>query len=124
MAGLGIRLYTDEMVDIDLAAELRRRGYDAESCKEAGRSNQGIPDAEQLAYAAQNGRAVLTFDIADYLSLDADWKAHGQQHAGIIISPWVRDPGELLRRVMWHLDQYAPEQQHDTLLWLSASPQP
>jgi hypothetical protein len=53
MAGLGIRLYTDEMIDARLARELRRRGYDAESCQEAGRHNRGISDPDQLAYAAQ-----------------------------------------------------------------------
>jgi hypothetical protein len=122
MAGLGIRLYTDEMINPALAKELQQRGYDAESCQEAGRSNQGIEDTEQLSYAADQGRAILTFDAADYLSLDVEWKAAGQQHAGIILSPRVRDPGELLRRVLWHLDQYTPAQQWDTLLWLGPGP--
>jgi hypothetical protein len=116
MAGLGIRLYTDEMVDTRLAGELRKRGYDAESCREAGRHDQGIPDAEQLEYAARQGRAILTFDSGDYPRLDAEWKARGQQHAGIILSPWIGDVGELLRCVSWHLDHYTPGQQHDTLL--------
>ena len=60
MAGLGIRLYTDEMIDVRLARALRSRGYDVESCQDAGRSNQGIPDEEQLAYAAGLGRAIYT----------------------------------------------------------------
>jgi hypothetical protein len=124
MSGLEIHLYTDEMVDADLAVELRRLAHDAESCLEAGRSNQGIPDAEQLAYAARQGRAILTFDSGDFQRLDAEWKAAGRRHAGIIVSPYIRDVGELLRRVVWHLDHYTPAEQDDTLLWLAPVPQP
>ncbi len=51
MAGVGVRLFTDEMVDPRLALALRERGYDAESCLEAGRANQKIPDEAQLLYA-------------------------------------------------------------------------
>jgi hypothetical protein len=119
MAGLGIRLYTDEMVDIRLARALRSRGYDVESCQEAGRSNQQIPDEDQLSYAAGQGRAIFTFNFVDYLDLDARWKAAGRRHAGIIISGEIRQFSELLRRVTWHLDHFSPDDQDDVVLWLS-----
>ncbi|HLH22140.1 MAG TPA: DUF5615 family PIN-like protein [Chloroflexota bacterium] len=122
MAGLGIRLYTDEMIHPRFVTELRRRGYDVESCPEAGLSNRGIPDSDQLAYAASQGRAILTFNYVDCLELDADWKAAGREHAGIIVSPSVREVGELLRRVIWHLDHHQVEQQRNLLLWLRAVP--
>jgi hypothetical protein len=124
MAGLGIRLYTDEMIHAGLAAALRRLGYDAESCEEAGRSNQGIPDPAQLAYATHDGRAILTFNIGDFVRLDAQAKAAGDSHAGIIVSPAIESFSELLRRVRHHLDTYPPEVQHDTVLWLSSAPGP
>jgi predicted nuclease of predicted toxin-antitoxin system len=60
VAGLGIRLYTDEMIRARLAAALRRLGYDAMSCQDVGRGNRAIADEDQLAYAAQDGRAILT----------------------------------------------------------------
>ncbi len=118
MAGLGIALYTDEDVHAALAVELRRRGYDAESCHEAGRGNRAIPDEEQLAYATEQGRVIITFNAADYILLDQEWKAAGRQHIGIVVSPKINDLGELLRRVTHHLDTTSPDIQRDILLWL------
>lgn len=122
MAGLGIRLFTDEMIHDRLAEELRRRGYDAEGCHEAGRSNRRIPDEEQPTYAAEQGRAILTFNASDYLRLDVAWKAARRSHAGIILSGEIADFGELLRRVQWHLDNYTPGMQHNLVLWLNPVP--
>ncbi len=124
MAGLGTRVYTDEMIHKGLANTLRSLGYDAESCEEAGRANQGIRDEDQLAYAAQAGRAMLTFNMGDFVRLDRVWKTVGWSHAGIIVSPALEDFGELLRRVTYHLDTYPPSVQHDTVLWLSNAPSP
>jgi hypothetical protein len=122
MAGLGIRLYTDEMIPTALAVQLRSRGYDVESCEEAGRSRQIIPDDDQLKYATRNGRAILTYNIADFPRLDALWKAAGRSHAGIICSPEVGDFGTLLRRVQAHLDNVSPQMQDDLLMWLDPIP--
>ena len=118
MAGLGIALFTDEMVNPRLAGTLVRLGYDAESCQWAGRANQGIPDDQQLLYASQHGRAILTFNIGDLERLDREWKARGWVHAGIIISPQITSFAELLRRVQLHLDTVTPEAQHDVLFEL------
>ena len=118
MAGLGIKVFADEDVDAGLARLLREHGYDAESCLEAGRSNRRIPDPEQLTYATEQGRAILVFNVRDYVLLDVTWKASGQEHAGIIASPKIADVGELLRRVMRYLDTTEPETQWNTLLWL------
>jgi len=122
VAGLGVRLFTDEHIFGDLARLLRSRGFDAESCQEAGRANQGIPDEDHLVYASQHDMAVLTFNRSDFLRLDIGWKQAGRQHAGIIVSVRVDDFGELLRRVERHLDTYPPDVQHNTLLWLDPSP--
>ena len=120
MAGLGVRLYTDEMIHKDLAPTLRQRGYDVESTLEAGRSNQKIPDEDQLLYAAQRGRAILTWNMDEFVALDKQWKAAGRPHAGIIISPQRQGFGQLLQLTQEHLDYCDPAIQHDTLLWLGS----
>jgi Domain of unknown function (DUF5615) len=122
MAGLGIRLYTDEMISPTLAVQLRQRGYDVQSCADAGRSGQRIPDEAQLSYATQNSRAILTFNMRDYLRLDLDWKASGREHAGILVAPEIDDLGLLVRIVQRHLDTYSPSEQHNFLLWVDTSP--
>ena len=119
MVGLGVRLYIDEHVPKRLAKALRDRGYDAESCREVGRDNRRLSDEVQLEYAAQQARAILTFDIGDYQRLEGEWKATGRHHAGIIVCRQITDVGELLRRAQLHLDTFGPDVQHDTLLWLA-----
>jgi hypothetical protein len=118
MVGLGIRLFTDEMVNPRLAGALTRLGYDVESCQWAGRANQRIPDEQQLTYATRQGRAILTFNVGDFERLDRRWKARGLAHAGIIISPQIIKLAELTRRVQLHLDTISPSDQHDFLLEL------
>jgi hypothetical protein len=119
MAGRGIRLFTDEMMNPRLAGTLVRHGYDAESCQWAGRSNLSIPDDQQLIYARQQGRAILTFNVGDFERLDRAWRARGWTHAGIIVSPQITIFAELLRRVQLHLDTVSVEVQHNTLLELA-----
>ena len=53
-----IRLYLDEDVDVALASALRQRGIDVLTTQEAG--HLGLPDADQLRFAAQAGRAFFT----------------------------------------------------------------
>src|SRR5262245_29258205 len=118
MAGHGVRLFTDEHLSPLLAEVLREHGYDAESCHEAGRANLSIPDDDQLHYATQAGRVILTFDISDFVQLDSEWKSLGKEHAGIIVSSEIVNFSLLLARVRRHLDLIAPEVQHNTLLWL------
>jgi hypothetical protein len=115
MAGLGVRLCTDEMVNPRLAANLVRPGYDVVSCQWAGRSNLGISDDQQLLYATQHGRAILTFNIGDFERLDRAWRARGRVHGGIIVSPQITRFAELLRRVRVHLDTVSPDHQRGTL---------
>lgn len=122
MTGGGIPLFTDEHIDARLAPALARRGLDVISCQQAQRANQRISDEDQLAYATSQGRAILTFNMVDFIALDAEWKQDGRRHAGIIVSAEIRSLTELVRRVEHHLSTIPPEQQINTLLWLSALP--
>ena len=118
MAGLGIRLFTDEMINTRLAS-LNGQGYDIETTQGAGRSNQKVPDDAQLAYATQQGRAIFTFNAREFADWDRRWKAQGRRHAGIVVSEQITDLDELIRRVKQHLDTVWPSEQDDKLLALA-----
>lgn len=115
MAGLGIRRFTDEMINPRLAWRLSRQGYDVLSCQRAGRANQHILDEPRLEYATQQGRAILTYNAGHFIRLDREWKASGRRHAGIIVSPQIIDVAELSRRVKLHLDTVDPGDQADAV---------
>ncbi|MDP8921310.1 MAG: DUF5615 family PIN-like protein [Chloroflexota bacterium] len=78
------RLYVDEDILPDLARVLRGRGEDAVSAHDVGRL--GVADSAQLAYAAQEGRAIVTSNVADFIRLAREWSADVRSHAGIIVS--------------------------------------
>src|SRR3712207_6518043 len=78
------RLYLDEDVIPELARLLRAAGYEVVSVHELGTLRD--PDPVQLARAAADGRAILTYNYQDYYRLHEEWIAAGREHAGIIIS--------------------------------------
>ena len=91
----------DEDISHRVATGLRQRGIDAVSVHEIGRANLEIPDEDQLAFATQQGRVLVTFNRRDYETLSGRWSADGQTHAGIL---WCseqtvtrRDIGGLVR---------------------------
>ncbi len=80
-----MRLLLDEMFSPELARALRKRGHEGVAVGERG-DLSGAPDAEVLATAAQEQRAVLTEDVADFAALAQDYARRGQAHHGIVLT--------------------------------------
>ncbi|MGH2457290.1 MAG: DUF5615 family PIN-like protein [Chloroflexota bacterium] len=116
MAGLGVKVYTDEDVHKDLAPQLRLHGYDAASCREKGNHNRRLSDEEQLEYAKTQGWAIVVHNVADYVVIDQEWKARHEMHFGIIVVHGHPPIGELVRRLRAHLDSVTAQQQYN-LMW-------
>ena len=74
------RLYADEDFPQPVTEALRRLGHDLRTVGEAGRAGQGIDDAEVLADATADLRAVLTHNHRDFKGLHRK----AQPHEGII----------------------------------------
>jgi hypothetical protein len=91
-----IRFFTDEDVYGSIAPKLRERGFDAVSTPEAQRLRES--DQSQLAWATQEGRVLVTFNVADFGRLHHEWVSESRHHAGIIVSR-QRPIGDLLRRL-------------------------
>ena len=90
------RLYADEDFPLPVVEELRRLGHDARTVQEAGRAGQGIDDAQVLADATADQRAVLTHNHADFKRLHRQ----GQPHEGIVsCTQDAREPVGLAQRI-------------------------
>lgn len=77
-------LLLDEMFSDSIAWELRAQGHDAISIV-ADPALIGLPDDQVLAYAASEGRALVTANIKDFVPLDGRYRISGQAHAGMIL---------------------------------------
>jgi predicted nuclease of predicted toxin-antitoxin system len=98
---MALRLLLDEDVPPQVAECLRRRGVDALSVYDVGRAGRRVPDDQQLAFATGDGRVLVTYNRADFQSLDARWRLEGRAHAGILWGSERSNPrravGELVR---------------------------
>src|SRR5260370_38390801 len=74
------RLYADEDFPFPVVERLRQLGHDVLTAFDAGQANQGIGDADQLAYATSLGRAILTRNRRYFIPLHR----HSAHHAGIV----------------------------------------
>jgi predicted nuclease of predicted toxin-antitoxin system len=114
------RFLTDEDVYSDVAVVLRNQGFDAISTPEAGRLT--VDDPEQLEWAANQGRVLMTFNVGDFVALHGEWLRTGRHHAGLIVSA-QRPPGETLRRLLNLAASLSAEDLRDRLEFLTNWPE-
>lgn len=74
----------DEMFSDSIAGQLRARGYDVISIV-ADPALVALPDDQVLAFAASEGRTLVTANIKDFLPHDGRYRAAGRSHAGLIL---------------------------------------
>ena len=85
-----LKFQTDENISKVVINGLQRRGADVLSTPKAGL--KGATDEEQLAFATQQGRVLVTHDD-DFLSLHA----RGIEHSGIIFIQPNKPIGDTVR---------------------------
>ena len=78
-----MRFYLDEDLSPKITKALRRKGIDATSAHEAG--NTQVSDSEQLAYAAGEGRCLVTRNARHFIMLSREAINRQQPHAGILL---------------------------------------
>lgn len=77
-------LYVDEdSVAACLIAALRRGGIDVLSALELGRL--GLTDEDQLHFATEQQRPILTRNYVDFARIHKRWAVAGIEHNGILI---------------------------------------
>ena len=75
------RLYSNENFPQPAVEELRRRGHDVLTTRDAGKSGQAIPDDAVLAFAMSESRAVLTLNRKHFVRLHLQTP----EHSGMIV---------------------------------------
>src|SRR5687767_10664513 len=113
-----LRVYLDRHIMTRLAEDLASRGYDCLTTQQAGKDTAS--DEEQLAFAANNARAILTYNIRDFAPLHDQWLDTGREHAGIIVSRQLggRQYGVLLSRMLRLLSQLKAADMRNNLVHL------
>ncbi|MBI3302323.1 MAG: DUF5615 family PIN-like protein [Deltaproteobacteria bacterium] len=115
MSRLFIELYLDEDVDVLIADLVRARSFPALTTQEAGQTGKG--DAEQLAYAGDQQKTILTHNRTDFESLAQQYFAARQAHYGIIIAA-RRSPYEIVRRLLTILNQVTADEMENQLRYI------
>jgi hypothetical protein len=92
-----IELYMDEDVDVVVADFIRARGFSVTTTRDAGQL--GNTDAEQLAYAAREQKALVSHNRRHFESLARTYLAEGRSHPGIILAT-RHPPYEIARRLL------------------------
>lgn len=111
-----IILLLDEDVRPLLAEILRQRGHDAVHVLELNRT--GKSDADQLDFAVEQGRAILTHNVRDFSLLHRNCREQGKNHCGILLSEQAR-LNTLLRRALRFLTHHTSDAIENNVFWLT-----
>ena len=74
-----------------IAEQLRLRGHDVTSAR-ADPEREHRPDSVIFAIAQAEGRVIVTENVHDFLRIEGQYRAQGQDHAGLILTTNHRFP--------------------------------
>ena len=122
-----MRLLLDEQISPEIAEALRRRGHDVVAVAER-QDLRSLADADILAAATAEGRAVASVNVRDFASLGERRLPSREWHAGVVLisrraAPGSRDAFGILIRA---LDAFlgartGAEELVGRVIWLEAS---
>lgn len=113
---LYLPLYFDEDVSSGIVENLRMRGFDVLSARD--RAMLSRTDDEQLAFAIEQRRALVTHNRADFEWLRRRCLENGQLHHGIIIARRRRDDEIVVARLLQLLNSVTAEEMQNQLRYL------
>jgi len=82
------RFYSNENIALQVVAELRRLGHDVVTSFEAGNANAAVPDGSVLAFAAAQGRILLSNNRRHFRRLH---EHRTEDHAGVVLCTFDPD---------------------------------
>lgn len=81
-----MKLLLNEMWSAEIARQLRRRGYDVVAATELPFRYRGVPDHDVFVRARQDGRAIVTDNVPDFVTLVADAASRSDTHPGVVFA--------------------------------------
>ena len=111
-----IKVYLDEDVHPSIADALRLRGWRALTTIEASR--QGSGDIDQIRFAAENGCAIVSYNVADFPRLHYEISGAGDRHAGIVVAT-QDNPSANARALLSLVSAFSAEDLVDQLVFLN-----
>jgi predicted nuclease of predicted toxin-antitoxin system len=115
MSSLFIHLYLDEDVNVLVANLLNARGFDTLTVRDAGKLQ--LSDEEQLAYAVNQQRALVTHNRGDFEALIQTYFETGQKHHGVILAV-RRSPQEIVQRLLAILNQVTADEMENQVRYI------
>ena len=105
-----MKLYLDEDISPKVAEILRKKRVDAISAHEIGMLESS--DAQQLSFAATEGRALVTRNRDDFITLTVQFFEALKPHKGLIIVPYTV-PGSEFSKLASLLIKYSKDHPQD-----------
>ena len=109
------KLLLDEQIWKYLASLLREQGFDVIHVNEV--DLDATPDEKIMAYAVEKHRAVVTFNVRDYVPLAVQYFEDGKEHYGVVVSKEL-SRGELQKRVTKLLESVTAEELMNAVRYL------
>ncbi len=116
LLALYVRLYFDEDVSASVVENLRQRGFDVLSARDAGRLH--LDDDAQLAFAVAEQRALFTHNRYDFEQRHKHYLTEGLRHYGVILA--IRRPSDaaVVARLLALLDSVTADEMINQLRYV------
>ncbi len=108
-------LYLDENVDVRVATIITGRGFEATTARNQGMLRKSDP--EQLAFAVEQGRVIVTHNRSDFEDLAQQYFTEGRTHAGIIIAV-ERPVFTLVRHLLEILNDHTADELKNQIVYI------
>ena len=112
---LYIHLYFDEDVSASIVENLRTRGFDVLSARDA--DALGRSDDEQMLYAISQRRAIVTHNRVDFEKQHRKFLEGGMKHYGVIVAR-RRGDAEVIGKLLALLDTVTAEEMQNQLRYI------
>ena len=114
-----MKLLLDEQISGKVAVPLRKQGHDVLATTEEP-PLRGLSDPDLFELAQERGRAVVTFNVPDFVAIVREFAQAGRAHHGLVLINQGRFPSSDFGRLAAALSAFLadPPRGESPLSWL------